>query len=144
MRTWLCWITVLALTFSAAAADIPLPPPGWALHQNDPDPVCPNPGPTQILLGVAQPAHVQLVVLAGVSGPVLRTLIDGDLAAGLHAVLWDGRDAMGAALPDAIYPYRMIATVQNAVAFDATKFATLGCTVPLDRCTWSRAKSLYQ
>lgn len=144
MRTWLCWIPVLALVVTAAAADIPVPPPQWALFQNDPDPLCPNPAPTRIALGVAQPAHVQLVVLAGVSGPVLRTLIDTDLVAGLHTVVWDGRDAMGAALPDAIYPYQMIATVQNAVAFDAVKFATLGCTVASGGSTWSRVKSLYQ
>lgn len=144
MRSWLWSITVLALSFTAAAADIPVPPPQWALLQNDPDPVCPNPGPTRISFGVAQAAHVQLVVLGSPSGPVLRTLIDAELAAGLFTVVWDGRNALGAALPDAIYPYQMTATIQGTVAFDATKTATLGCIVSTGRSTWSRVKSLYQ
>jgi len=144
MRTWLSWIAVLALGVTAAAAGIPVPPPQWTLLQNDPDPVCPNPGPTRMILGVAQAAHVQLVVLGSPSGPVLRTLIDADLAAGLFTVVWDGRDAMGAALPDAIYPYQMVATIQGAVAFDAMKVATLGCVVATGRPTWSRMKALYQ
>jgi len=47
---------------------------------------------------------------------------------------------MGAALPDAIYPYHMTATIQGVATFDATKFATLGCSVPTGRPTWSRVK----
>jgi len=144
MRLWHCILALLAFGAAPAAADIPVPPPQWTLLQNDPDPVCPNPSPTRISFALAQAAHVQLVVLGGVSGPVLRTLIDSDLLAGFYSVVWDGRDAMGAALPDAIYPYQVIATVQSAVAFDATKFATLGCTVASERSTWSRVKALYE
>jgi hypothetical protein len=41
------------------------------------------------------------------SGRKLRTLVEGDLAAGSHAVAWDGRNDAGAAVANGVYFYRL-------------------------------------
>ena len=42
-----------------------------------------------------------------VGGRRLRLLAMGDLAAGRHSVVWDGRDEAGRSLPSGIYLYRL-------------------------------------
>ena len=42
-----------------------------------------------------------------VAGRRLRRLVDGDLAAGVRAVEWDGRDAEGRVLPAGVYCVRI-------------------------------------
>jgi flagellar hook assembly protein FlgD len=40
-------------------------------------------------------------------GRVIRTLVDGAMAAGQHATHWDGRDATGQRLASGVYFYRL-------------------------------------
>lgn len=40
-------------------------------------------------------------------GQHVRDLVAGGLAAGEHAVTWDGRDDAGATMPSGIYFYRL-------------------------------------
>jgi hypothetical protein len=55
-------------------------------------------------------------------GRLVRTLVDGRLAAGPHALTWDGTDARGARVPAGVYCYRLQAEgadlQQKAVVVD--------------------------
>jgi len=68
----------------------------------------PNPfvGRTAIDLSLAQEASVDLAVY-DVRGARVRTLVSGRFPAGLHTVLWDGRDEIGRVSPQGIYFIRM-------------------------------------
>jgi hypothetical protein len=72
------------------------------------DPVRPNPTTGGAVLSFALPSegHVALRVY-GVDGRLVRTLVDGDVAAGLHRVDWDGRGDGGAAVAPGIYFAKM-------------------------------------
>lgn len=66
--------------------------------------ITPNPASTRVSVGFALPRDgaVRLRIL-GADGRLLRTLVDGFLSAGPHAIVWDGRDATGR--PVASGPY---------------------------------------
>ncbi len=68
----------------------------------------PNPfaGSTAIDLSLAEEASVELGVY-DVRGALVRSLARGRFAAGLHTVVWDGRDDTGRASPQGIYFIRM-------------------------------------
>lgn len=57
---------------------------------------------TQFVLSVASERTARLTLL-DVGGRRVKTLLDGHLAAGRHAIAWDGRDESGAALPPGLY-----------------------------------------
>ncbi len=40
-------------------------------------------------------------------GRALRRLVDGELEAGRHRAVWDGRDAGGHEVPSGVYFYRL-------------------------------------
>jgi flagellar hook assembly protein FlgD len=62
---------------------------------------------TTISFNVPQGAgHVSLNVY-GVDGRHIRSLADGVMAAGPHALTWDGRDEKGRPLPSGIYFARL-------------------------------------
>jgi flagellar hook assembly protein FlgD len=42
-----------------------------------------------------------------INGALVRTLIDDDLAAGLHERQWNGRDSIGRPVASGIYFYRL-------------------------------------
>jgi flagellar hook assembly protein FlgD len=42
-----------------------------------------------------------------VSGREVRTIVDGDLAAGSHTARWDGKNADGVAVGSGVYVYRL-------------------------------------
>ena len=44
-----------------------------------------------------------------IHGRLVRTLVGRPLAAGSHAVVWDGYDAMGRAVASGVYVYRLVA-----------------------------------
>ncbi|HQK21469.1 MAG TPA: FlgD immunoglobulin-like domain containing protein, partial [Candidatus Latescibacteria bacterium] len=44
-----------------------------------------------------------------VTGRVIRTLVDNQMEAGVHAVTWDGRDAVGRDVASGTYIYRLVA-----------------------------------
>ena len=82
----------------AAAAEVQEVPRRFALGQNYPNPF--NPA-TQIPFELDRPQRVRLV-LYDILGRAVRTLVDGDCAAGTHRVTLEAGD-----LPAGVYLYRL-------------------------------------
>lgn len=97
----------VALNPAPAAIDGPaaVAPARFALAQNQPNPFNPS---TTIGFSLEEGGLVSLLVF-DVSGRLVRTLANGPLARGAHAVSWDGRDDRGQAAPAGIYLYRLTA-----------------------------------
>jgi len=78
------------------------------LRQNGLDPCRPNPfNPrTAIRYRVAESGPASLRIY-GVSGRVVRTLVDGPVEAGEHSLVWDGRNDGGEAVASGIYYLRL-------------------------------------
>jgi len=51
----------------------------------------------------------------------VRTLVNRELAAGLHNFQWDGRDAMGTAVASGVYLYQMTVSRNDQPVFHETK-----------------------
>ena len=66
----------------------------------------------EFALPVATPARL---TVHDAQGRVVRTLVDGELGAGLHSLRWDGRSDGAAAAPAGIYYVRLEAADQKAV-----------------------------
>jgi subtilisin family serine protease len=102
-------ITILDVALNPASAAIDDPaaaaPARFGLAQNQPNPFNPS---TTIGFSLGEGGQVSLLVF-DVSGRLVRTLANGPLAAGAHAVSWDGRDDHGQAAPSGIYLYRLTA-----------------------------------
>jgi len=73
------------------------------LLQNRPNPFQST---TAVRFQVPGPTHVSLKVY-DVSGRTVGTLVDGTRTAGLHEVVWDGRDDGGRNLATGVYFYRL-------------------------------------
>jgi hypothetical protein len=74
-----------------------------ALHDPTPNPC--NPG-TKIRFELPDRCHV-LVEILGSSGRRLRTLVNTELPAGTHQMIWDGRTSEGEPLGSGIYILRV-------------------------------------
>jgi hypothetical protein len=81
-------------------------PEKYALLQNYPNPFNPV---TQISLSLPASGHVSLKIY-NIVGETIRTLVNGDMSAGSHALLWDGTDDHGHAVASGIYIYRVKTT----------------------------------
>jgi len=100
-----------------AVASSVLDPPGGAR----PDPVfalstaAPNPANpvTSVTLRLVTSARIDAAVFDP-RGRRVRTLAAGTLAAGDHALVWDGRDARGRAAASGVYLVRAVASGQTA------------------------------
>lgn len=77
----------------------PAGPAGLALAPNAPNPFREV---TLLRFSIAQGAQVRLRIF-DVTGREVRTLVNGPLAAGRHAVPWDGRDATGRQVAPGVY-----------------------------------------
>jgi flagellar hook assembly protein FlgD len=86
------------------------------LRQNQPNPFNPS---TRIQFTLAQDDHVQLQVL-DLAGRRVRTLLLEPRSAGLHEVVWDGRDALGRRVASGVYLYRI-----TTPTFAATRKLTM-------------------
>jgi hypothetical protein len=75
------------------------------LGQNYPNPFNPS---TAIDFELSQPEQVSLVVF-DVNGALVRRLVSGAFAAGIHHATWDGRRQDGAAVASGVYFYRLTA-----------------------------------
>jgi len=84
----------------------------FALGQNYPNPFNPS---TTISFAVPRAGHVSLKVY-DLAGRHVRTLVDGDLPADTHAVVWDGRNTSGRQVSSGAYYYRL-----NAAGHAETK-----------------------
>jgi len=138
--TFLLAVIVASTMAAGAWAQILPPPPSWSLGQNDPDPFC---DATRIEFGIAQDAHVQLSVWNAEQSAVVRLLVDQMLPAGLHAIVWDGRDDQGARPPNGEYAYRIVAQVDGATVYDSSLMLHVLCNVAAEQGTWGALKDLY-
>jgi hypothetical protein len=77
-----------------------------SLEQNRPNPFNPVTTIGFDIPDLGGPAHVRLTVHT-VDGSLVATLVDEPLAAGRHAVTWDGRDARGRTVSSGIYFCRL-------------------------------------
>ncbi|MBD3403645.1 T9SS type A sorting domain-containing protein [candidate division GN15 bacterium] len=82
--------------------DQPLPD-NYYLSQNYPNPFNPT---TYIEFSIPQAGHVRLDVF-NVLGRRVRTLLDDELSAGMHRVMFDGRSETGGQLSTGVYLYRL-------------------------------------
>ena len=87
-------------------------PAAFDLGHNYPNPFNPS---TTIKFAVPTAGHVSLTVY-DLAGRLVRTLIDGDLTAANHAVVWDGRNTSGRQVASGTYYYRLTTT-----GFDQTR-----------------------
>jgi hypothetical protein len=78
-------------------------PPDFALRQNYPNPFNPT---TTITYSLPEAARVQLDIY-NLKGQLVKTLVNGDEPAGMHSVVWDGRDSNNAAVASGVYFYRV-------------------------------------
>ncbi len=97
-------------------ADLPSLPQRFALRGCAPNPFNPT---TTIFFDLPAEARVKLAVY-DLSGRRVRTLIDGNMAAGRHSQQWDGTDDAGRQVASGVYLCRMISSV-----FADTKRMTL-------------------
>lgn len=75
------------------------------LYQNFPNPFNPS---TTIPYDLKSSQHVMIQVF-DVRGALVRTLVDAEVAAGHHRVVWDGRDNRGHETATGFYAYRLTA-----------------------------------
>ncbi len=80
-----------------------LMPQQFALYANYPNPF--NPA-TTISFAVPRVSQVRLEII-NILGQRVRLLVDKELSAGQHQVLWDGKDESGADAPSGVYLYRL-------------------------------------
>jgi Domain of unknown function (DUF362)/FlgD Ig-like domain len=78
-------------------------PLGFALHQNYPNPFNPS---TTISFSASQ-RRAALLEIYDLTGRLIRTLLNGEVAAGNHSVLWDGRNERGISVGSGVYFYRL-------------------------------------
>lgn len=76
---------------------------GLLLGQNEPNPFHPR---TTISFELREAGRTELTVF-DVAGREIRILQSGQLSAGRHDVVWDGRDAAGRAVSEGVYYYRL-------------------------------------
>lgn len=76
----------------------------FALNQNYPNPFNPS---TRIEFQLADAGKVSLTVY-NVLGQKVRTLVSGELTAGLQSVVWDGKNDAGQAVSAGVYVYELV------------------------------------
>ena len=84
--------------------------PVFALGRNYPNPFYPS---TTIRFSLPDASRAQLTIF-DLRGRRIATLVNGEVAAGAHAVTWTGRDDEGAATASGVYLYRL--TTNTGVA----------------------------
>ncbi|MDI3504603.1 MAG: hypothetical protein PWP64_1539 [Candidatus Cloacimonadota bacterium] len=85
------------------------PPAATQLFQNYPNPFNPV---TSIKYDLAENSRVRMDIY-NVKGQLVKTLLNQDMLAGTHSVIWDGNDDKGRAVSSGVYFYRM--TMPNKV-----------------------------
>lgn len=87
-------------TYVSGAGDVPA---AVSLAQNYPNPFNPS---TTISYALARSGHVELKIFDA-RGALVRTLVDGQVAAGDQRVTWDGRDNGDRQVAAGVYLYRL-------------------------------------
>ena len=80
-------------------------PDQFALGQNHPNPFNPI---TEFSINVPNQTHVS-VAIYNVAGQKVKTLVDGQMDAGVHIIRWDGENDRGEAVSSGIYFCRAVA-----------------------------------
>jgi len=88
----------------------------FKLERNFPNPFNPE---TVIKFNLPEASRVSLNVY-NVLGQVVKTLVNEELSAGLHSVIWDGKNAQGSDVSSGVYFYRI-----KAGDFESTMRMTL-------------------
>lgn len=96
-------------------------PSSFSLLQNYPNPFNPS---TTIRIGLPEAADVTLVVY-DLLGREVRTLVNGNLAAGDHEIVWNGINNAGSPAPTGVYFYRMTANGRAGHLMADTKKLTI-------------------
>jgi hypothetical protein len=98
------------------------PPVVYQLEQNYPNPFNPS-----TMINFSLPASGKVTVsIYDVNGQLVRTLVEGEMAAGLHSVRWNGANQSGHSAVGGVYLYRIAVTKPDGeAAFTATKRMTL-------------------
>jgi hypothetical protein len=78
-------------------------PEEMILEQNYPNPFNPD---TKIQFGLTGESRVKLQIY-NLRGELIRTLVDGNRAAGYHDITWDGTSDAGIIMPTGVYIYRL-------------------------------------
>jgi len=87
-------------------------PLDFVLEQNYPNPFNPE---TRIGFSLPRPAKARLEIIDLLGRPI-RTLVDGQLSAGSHSIIWDGRKQSGEPAVSGVYVYRL-----NAEGFEKSR-----------------------
>ena len=80
-----------------------LPPAATQLFQNYPNPFNPV---TSIKYDLAENSLVRMDIY-NVRGQLVKTLLNQEMLAGTHSVIWDGKDGQGRSVSSGVYFYRM-------------------------------------
>lgn len=143
LMLFLSAVLILAPGMNAAQ-----PPGHFELLQNVPNPFCPSDigGITDIRFALPQQSEVLLEVWNPDTTAVVRTLVQGALAAGYHSMAWDGSDDGGSDLVAGTYPYSLTAIDPDSgdTLFQNTLAATIDCTVASKTGTWGRIKAGFR
>lgn len=83
----------------------------FRLHQNRPNPIR-----NTALIKYSIPARGNVVLkIYNIAGQCVKTLVNGEMKAGVHTVTWDGRDENGKTMAAGIYFYRLVAGNNKAI-----------------------------
>jgi hypothetical protein len=81
----------------------------YHLFQNYPNPFNSQ---TRISFSLQENGPVQIIIYT-ITGQEIRILIDDDLQAGTHTIVWDGKDRKGITVGSGLYYYRLVAKDQT-------------------------------
>ncbi|MDZ4722509.1 MAG: cohesin domain-containing protein [candidate division Zixibacteria bacterium] len=85
-------------------------PTEFILMQNYPNPFNPS---TSINFALPRASRVELTIF-NIAGQKIRSLVDDDLSAGSHTVVWDGHGENGASVSSGVYLYRLVAGTESS------------------------------
>ncbi|HOX26098.1 MAG TPA: FlgD immunoglobulin-like domain containing protein [Candidatus Krumholzibacteria bacterium] len=113
---WQTFVTAGAMndTISCATPVAAAPRAAIRLLPNRPNPFNPATEIAFALPGEAGASRHAVLQIVDARGRLVRTLVDGALAAGWHRVTWDGRDGAGRVVTAGMYVYRVTTIGQSA------------------------------
>ncbi|MBP6672477.1 MAG: putative Ig domain-containing protein, partial [Bacteroidetes bacterium] len=92
-------------------------PTVYALEQNYPNPFNPS---TTIKYQLPNTGRVSIIVY-NMLGQMVKQLVDADLEAGYHTIVWNGTDRNGAMVSSGVYLYKITALSNGKNVFTSTK-----------------------